>query len=123
MSASPARRAAFETVQRVFDQEAYADRAFPAAAAGLEPRERALAQRLAYGTIQRVRTLDHGIEALGPSWTEPGRQVVSGPFRVAERTPEGLVLERRGNGPDRRAGCQSRGDQAAEEDLCEGGGG
>ena len=65
MSASPARRAAFETVQRVFEQEAYADRAFPAAAAGLEPRERALAQRLAYGTIQRVRTLDHGIEALG----------------------------------------------------------
>ena len=65
MSASPARRAAFETVQRVFEEEAYADRAFPAAAAGLEPRERALAQRLAYGTIQRVRTLDHGIEALG----------------------------------------------------------
>ncbi len=65
MSASPARRAAFETVQRVFEQEAYADRAFPAAAAGLDPRERALAQRLAYGTIQRVRTLDHGIEALG----------------------------------------------------------
>ena len=65
MSASPARRAAFETVQRVFEQEAYADRAFPATAAGLEPRERALAQRLAYGTIQRVRTLDHGIEALG----------------------------------------------------------
>ena len=65
MSASPARRAAFETVQRVFDQEAYADRAFPAAAAGLEPRERALAQRLAYGTIQRVRTLDHAIDTLG----------------------------------------------------------
>jgi 16S rRNA (cytosine967-C5)-methyltransferase len=65
MSASPARRAAFETVRRVFEEEAYADRAFPGAAAGLEPRERALAQRLAYGTIQRVRTLDHGIEALG----------------------------------------------------------
>ena len=65
MSASPARRAAFETVRRVFEEEAYADRAFPGAAAGLESRERALAQRLAYGTIQRVRTLDHGIEALG----------------------------------------------------------
>ena len=65
MSASPARLAAFETVQRVFEQDAYADRAFPAAAAGLDARERALAQRLAYGTIQRVRTLDHGIEALG----------------------------------------------------------
>src|SRR5919201_1667545 len=65
MSVSPARRAAFETVQRVFEQDAYADRAFPTASAGLDPRDRALAQRLAYGTIQRVRTLDHGIETLG----------------------------------------------------------
>ncbi|MGZ4308551.1 MAG: transcription antitermination factor NusB [Gaiellaceae bacterium] len=62
---APARRAAFETLLRVFEEGAYADRAFPAAAAGLDPRDRALAQRLAYGTIQRVRTLDHGIEALG----------------------------------------------------------
>ena len=62
---APARRAAFDTVLRVFEDDAYADRAFPAAAAGLDPRDRALAQRLAYGTIQRVRTLDHGIEALG----------------------------------------------------------
>ena len=65
MSVSPARRAAFDTVLRVFEEDAYADRAFPAAAEGLDPRDRALAQRLAYGTIQRVRTLDHGIETLG----------------------------------------------------------
>ena len=65
MSVSPARRAAFETVQRVFEQDAYADRAFPTASAGLDPRDRALAQRLAFGTIQRVRTLDHGIETIG----------------------------------------------------------
>ena len=65
MSVSPARRAAFDTIMRVFEEDAYADRAFPAAAAGLDARDRALAQRLAYGTIQRVRTLDHGIEALG----------------------------------------------------------
>lgn len=65
MSVSPARRAAFDTVLRVFEDDAYADRAFPAAAAGLDQRDRALAQRLAFGTIQRVRTLDHGIEALG----------------------------------------------------------
>jgi 16S rRNA (cytosine967-C5)-methyltransferase len=64
VTVSPARRAAFDTIQRVFEEDAYADRAFPAAAAGLEPRDRALAQRLAYGTIQRVRTLDHGIETL-----------------------------------------------------------
>jgi len=62
---SPARRAAFDTVLRVFEDDAYADRAFPGVARGLDERDRALAQRLAYGTIQRVRTLDHGIEALG----------------------------------------------------------
>jgi 16S rRNA (cytosine967-C5)-methyltransferase len=65
VSVSPARRAAFDTVLRVFEDDAYADRAFPAAAAGLDARDRALAQRLAFGTIQRVRTLDHGIETLG----------------------------------------------------------
>jgi 16S rRNA (cytosine967-C5)-methyltransferase len=65
VSVSPARRAAFDTIMRVFEEDAYTDRAFPAAAAGLDARDRALAQRLAYGTIQRVRTLDHGIEALG----------------------------------------------------------
>ena len=62
---SPARRAAYETVLRVFEQEAYADRALRTAVANLEQRDRALAQRLAYGTIQRVRTLDHAIEQLG----------------------------------------------------------
>jgi 16S rRNA (cytosine967-C5)-methyltransferase len=65
MSVSPARRAAFDTIRRVFEDDAYADRAFRAVAEGIEPRERALAQRLAYGTIQRVRTLDHGIAELG----------------------------------------------------------
>ena len=65
MSVSPARKAAYETVLRVFEQDAYADRAFPTAAASLDQRDRALAQRLAFGTIQRARTLDHGIEAIG----------------------------------------------------------
>jgi 16S rRNA (cytosine967-C5)-methyltransferase len=62
---SPARAAAYETVLRVFEQEAYADRAFPTAAAGLDQRDRAFAQRLAYGTIERVRTLDYAIDQLG----------------------------------------------------------
>jgi 16S rRNA (cytosine967-C5)-methyltransferase len=65
VSVAPARRAAFETVRRVFEDDAYADRAFRTAAAGLEPRDRALAQRIAYGTIQRLRTLDYGIDELG----------------------------------------------------------
>jgi len=65
LSVSPARKAAYETVLRVFEQDAYADRAFPTAAAGLDSRDRALAQRLAFGTIQRARTLDNGIETIG----------------------------------------------------------
>ena len=62
---SPAREAAYETVLRVFEQDAYADRTLRTVAASLEQRDRALAQRLAYGTIQRVRTLDYAIEELG----------------------------------------------------------
>src|SRR5207245_3619991 len=62
---SPARRAAFTVLRRVFEDDAYADRAFATAAAGLDDRDRALAQRLAYGAVQRVRTLDHAIETIG----------------------------------------------------------
>jgi len=62
---SPARRAAYEVVRRVFEDDAYADRAFSTAASGLDPRDRALAQQIAYGTVQRVRALDHGIDELG----------------------------------------------------------
>ncbi|HUJ55028.1 MAG TPA: transcription antitermination factor NusB [Gaiellaceae bacterium] len=62
---SPARRAAYEVLLRVFEQDAYADRAFRSAAEGLDERERAFAQRLAYGAVQRVRTLDYAIETLG----------------------------------------------------------
>jgi 16S rRNA (cytosine967-C5)-methyltransferase len=60
-----ARRAAYQVVLRVFEDDAYADRVLRTAAAGLDPRDRALAQRLAYGTVQRVRTLDHAITTLG----------------------------------------------------------
>jgi 16S rRNA (cytosine967-C5)-methyltransferase len=62
---SPARQAAYEVLLRVFEQDAYADRTFRSAAEGLDERERAFAQRLAYGAVQRVRTLDHAIETLG----------------------------------------------------------
>lgn len=65
MSVSPARRAAYEVLVRVFEHDAYADRAFRTAADGLDERERAFAQRLAYGAVQRVRTLDHAIDTLG----------------------------------------------------------
>jgi 16S rRNA (cytosine967-C5)-methyltransferase len=49
---------------RVFEEGAYADRAFAAEAAGLDPRNRAFAQRIAYGGVQRVRTLDYALEAI-----------------------------------------------------------
>jgi 16S rRNA (cytosine967-C5)-methyltransferase len=62
---APARKAAFEVVRRVFEEEAYADRALASAVADLDARDRALAQRLAYGTVQMARTLDFGIEQLG----------------------------------------------------------
>ena len=61
----PARRAAYQVLIRVFEDDAYADHAFRTAAAGLDDRDRALAQRLSYGAVQRVRTLDHAIEKLG----------------------------------------------------------
>jgi 16S rRNA (cytosine967-C5)-methyltransferase len=65
MAVSPARRVAYEVLLRVFEQDAYADRVFRAAATDLDERERAFAQRLAYGAVQRVRTLDHAIDTLG----------------------------------------------------------
>jgi 16S rRNA (cytosine967-C5)-methyltransferase len=62
---SPARAAAFEVIHRVFEEEAYADRALRKAAARLDDRDRALARQLAYGTVQRARTLDLAIETVG----------------------------------------------------------
>ncbi|MEO8290485.1 MAG: transcription antitermination factor NusB [Gaiellaceae bacterium] len=59
------RRVAFDVVRRVFEEDAYADRAFRAAAEGLDPRDHAFAMQLAYGTVQRVRPLDYAIETLG----------------------------------------------------------
>lgn len=61
-SATPSRRVAYAVVRRVSDG-AYADRAFRAEAdrAGLPPADRAFAQQLAYGTVQRRRTLDYVI--------------------------------------------------------------
>jgi 16S rRNA (cytosine967-C5)-methyltransferase len=61
---TPARRAAFAVVRRVFEQGAYADRAFHKEAKDLDRRERAFAMQLAFGTVQRKLSLDHMIEQL-----------------------------------------------------------
>jgi 16S rRNA (cytosine967-C5)-methyltransferase len=60
---SPARRAAHAVVLRTLSEGAYADRALHGEARGLEPRDRALAKQLAFGTVQRRLTLDHVIAA------------------------------------------------------------
>ena len=62
---APARKAAYEVLRRVFEDDAYADRALRSASEGLDDRDVALARRLAFGAVQRVRTLDHAIEVLG----------------------------------------------------------
>jgi 16S rRNA (cytosine967-C5)-methyltransferase len=77
-----ARGVALDVVRRVFDDDAYADRAFRAAAERLDARDRAFAMQLAYGTVQRVRTLDGAIEALG---RRPLRKL-DPPVRAALRT-------------------------------------
>ncbi len=58
---SPARECAYAVVRRVFEQDAYADRAFQAEAQarGLDGRDRGFAMALAYGTVQRKATLDY----------------------------------------------------------------
>lgn len=63
---SPARAAAYTVVRRVLEQDAYADRALQTAAEALEPRDRALAKQLAFGTVQRRGTLDWVITRLAP---------------------------------------------------------
>ncbi|HWT92574.1 MAG TPA: 16S rRNA (cytosine(967)-C(5))-methyltransferase RsmB [Solirubrobacteraceae bacterium] len=62
MPASPARQIANTVVRRVFEDGAYADQALHAEARKLDPRDRAFARQLAYGTVQRRRALDHVIQ-------------------------------------------------------------
>src|SRR5215217_7101746 len=63
---APARRCAYAVLRRVFEEGAWADRALRGEAERLrlDPRDLALATRLAYGAVQRRATLDHVIAAL-----------------------------------------------------------
>jgi 16S rRNA (cytosine967-C5)-methyltransferase len=63
---APARLLAYETVRRTFEEDAFTERAFREAAAvrRIGGRERAQAQRLAYGAVQRRGTSDAAIAAL-----------------------------------------------------------
>ena len=62
--ASPGRACAFRVLRRLSESGAFADRALHAEAAGLDPRDRGLAMLLAYGAVQRRRTLDHVLAQL-----------------------------------------------------------
>ena len=81
-SIAPRARGGFDVLRRVFEDEAYADRALRTATAGLDDRDRALARQLAYGTVQRARTLDHAIEIARPA---AGRRGSTPPVRAALR--------------------------------------
>jgi 16S rRNA (cytosine967-C5)-methyltransferase len=63
---APARRLAFETIRATFEREAHTELAFRQAAdeAGLDGRERAQAQRLSYGAVQRRGTIDAALDRL-----------------------------------------------------------
>jgi 16S rRNA (cytosine967-C5)-methyltransferase len=63
---APARALAFATIRETFEQDAFTERAFRAGAErlGLEGRERAQAQRLSFGAVQRRGTADAAIERL-----------------------------------------------------------
>jgi 16S rRNA (cytosine967-C5)-methyltransferase len=64
--ATPARVCAYRVIRRVFEQDAYTDRALAAEAqaAHLDQRDRSFAMQLSFGTVQRRATLDHVAEAL-----------------------------------------------------------
>ncbi len=63
---APARSLAFATIRQTFEEDAHTERAFRAGAErlGLDSRERAQSQRLAYGAVQRRGTSDAAIERL-----------------------------------------------------------
>lgn len=79
----PARRAAYEVLRRCFEHDAWADRAFPAAAERhrLAGQARARAQWLAYGSVQRRGTSDRLIARLADR--DPER--LDGPVLAALR--------------------------------------
>jgi 16S rRNA (cytosine967-C5)-methyltransferase len=63
---APARQLAFETIRATFEREAHTELAFRQAAdaAKLAGRERAQAQRLSFGAVQRRGTIDAALERL-----------------------------------------------------------
>src|ERR1700690_695018 len=63
-SIAPARSCAYTVLRRVFEQGASAEKALNAESKQLDPRDRALAMRPAYGAVQRRGSRDPLNEAL-----------------------------------------------------------
>ena len=116
---TPPARVAARVVERVFEEGAYADRAFRGAAERLDARDRAFAQQLAYGTVQRVRTLDHGDrDARAPAGAQ------ARPARARRAAHRGLPARLHGRRPAARGrardgGARARGRARARRRLHE----
>jgi 16S rRNA (cytosine967-C5)-methyltransferase len=99
---SPARALAFATVRATFEEDAFTERAFRAEAdrLGVAGRERAQAQRLAYGAVQRRGTSDVAIERLAGRSTRLLDPPVLGALRLglyellfADATPDHAAVD------------------------------
>lgn len=64
---TPARWVAWQALNRTFKDDAWTDRVFSELAVkhNLDQRERAFAQRLAYGSVQQAKRIDHVVAVLG----------------------------------------------------------
>ncbi len=102
MTIAPARSLAFETIRETFEGDAFTERAFRAGAErlGLDGRERAQSQRLAYGAVQRRGTSDAAIERLAGRSTRLLDPPVLGALRLglyellfADGTPDHAAVD------------------------------
>lgn len=99
---SPARALAFATLRATFEDGSFTERAFRAEAdrLGLGGRDRAQAQRLAYGSVQRRGTSDVAIERLAGRSTRPLDPPVLAALRLglyellfADATPDHAAVD------------------------------
>jgi len=99
---SPARTLAYAVVRATFEEDAFTERAFRAEAdrLGVDGRERAQAQRLAYGAVQRRGTSDAAIERLAGRSTRLLDPPVLGALRLglyellfADATPDHAAVD------------------------------
>jgi 16S rRNA (cytosine967-C5)-methyltransferase len=99
---APSRALAFATLRATFEQDAHTERAFREGAdrLDLEGRDRAQAQRLAYGAVQRRGTSDAAIERLADRSTRLLDPPVMAALRLglyellfADRTPDHAAVD------------------------------